>query len=329
MNMRARPGRIMTSALLAAALLAGCTGAMAESSWLAEHDRDHPRVGDWLNARGEAVPIDAPAPARVQDAKVVLLGEVHGHPDHHRRQLQVIEWLSAEGRAPTLAFEIFDRDDREAIEAFRAEGEQDADLLAERLQISERGWPWDAYRPLVQYALDHDLPILPLNLSRRDAQAIMRGGMAALPENELLETAMKGAPPFSSSVTDAWAEDVIKAHCGHIGQDTARAMVSAQQVRDAVMATNLATADQLPVVVMTGAEHARRDRGIAHWLPQLRPDWQLVSIGMRPVLPERQAVDDYREVAARYDWTWLTPRQYAEDPCERMKKQLERLKQAD
>ncbi|MGC9456798.1 MAG: ChaN family lipoprotein [Halothiobacillaceae bacterium] len=309
--------------------LFGTSGVMAEDSWQAQYERDHPLVGGWLDARGASSQVDPPAPAALAQSDVILLGEVHGHPDHHPRQLQIIRWLQEQGRDPALAFEIFDRDDQPVVARFLAEGGRDADQLAERLGMAKRGWPWASYRPLVQHALDQGLAILPLNLSREDARLVMREGLAALRDDALVETAMKQAAPFTAADTDAWSADVVDAHCGHIGQEVAQRMVFAQQVRDAVMAANIARAEHRPVVVITGAEHARRDRGIAHWLSVLKPDWRVATVGMRPVLPDARSIEDYRDVAGRYDWVWLTPRQYDEDPCERMKRQLEQLKKGD
>ena len=52
---------------------------------------------------------EADLTARVRSAEIVLLGEMHDNPDHHRLEAKVLSDFAARHDAPTVVFEMLDR----------------------------------------------------------------------------------------------------------------------------------------------------------------------------------------------------------------------------
>ena len=91
---------------------------------------------------------------------VVLLGEVHDNAAQHALRLRAFEGLLAGGARPALALEQFDRNRQADIARALAQTPRpDADALIAAAG-GAKGWHWPYYRPFVELALQHGLPII-------------------------------------------------------------------------------------------------------------------------------------------------------------------------
>jgi uncharacterized iron-regulated protein len=197
---------------------------------------------------------EAPTTLRLE-RPVVLLGEVHDHPQQHALRAQAFAALLAGGARPALVMEQFDRERQAGIDALRAaEPGVDADTLIAR--FGGPGWHWPHYRPFVDLALRHGLPIVAANVSRDEARAVMREGLAA-----------RG---FDARVPEAvlagLAALVEAGHCGMVGGELARRMALAQVARDQAMAQALERHAARGAVLLAGNGHVRTDLGVPKWL---------------------------------------------------------------
>ena len=260
--------------------------------------REHPLAGRIWDVRAEHFVAPDELFDHAARARHVILGETHDNPEHHRLQRVVLEALAARGEKRLLAMEQFDIEYQPAIDAARAKrGNQgaDAERIADAGHFDRPGWNWPLYQPLVQFALEHGWPLVAANLSRAEARAIVADpARAALP----------AAPP---AVMRALERDIIDGHCG-VAPDAQRlaGMVEAQRARDARMASGL----RGPSVLIAGAGHARRDRGVPLYLG----GGEALSVAFVEVEPGRSSPRDYVERAS-YDYLWFTPRAAREDPC--------------
>lgn len=226
----------------------------------------------------------------------ILLGEKHDNAEHHRLQREVVAAMIARGAQPALAFEQFDREHQEAISAAQAARRRDAESVAAAGKLDRKAWRWPDYAPLVALALEHELPIVAANLSRADARAIVRA------------PARSGLAPPAASVRAALERDLIEGHCGQRPASLA-GMVEAQRARDAQLARALA--GHPSAVLITGAGHARRDRGVPLYLPA---GPRVLSVAF--VEADEDLRDPLRYAGiAGYDYVWFTARAPREDPC--------------
>lgn len=290
---------------------------------------DAPRLGDhplvshpwWVHEAGLS---DRPGTLeRLALADVVLLGEVHGNPDHHALQLEVLRGMVAAGRRPAVAFEIFDLGDQATIDRMSAREGTGADDLARAVDMASRGWDWSGYRPLVQFALDEGLPILAANLSREAAMDVARDGLTALAPEDPARLGLDR--PMPDDLAKRLEERIVEAHCGHLPAARVEGMINAQKARDAYMADRLATTEG-PVVLISGGSHTRLDYGVPWYLSRLAPDRQVISVRFTEVEADLGNAPEYlHDEGPVHHLLWFTRRISPEDPCEAFRRQLESM----
>ena len=257
----------------------------------------------------------APAlPSEALTADVVLIGEVHDNAAQHRLRLGWLESLAA-ARPVVLALEQFDSDrqaDLDRALAADAAG-RTGDAAARARRVAEaagfdfRSWNWAHYGPVVELALRRRLPLVAANLSRRETSAVARGQ----------PDAASAAEPSGWSAGDRQTlEESIRAgHCNLLPASRIAPMAAAQRARDARMADAVAEARRrtgLPVVLLAGNGHVRRDIGVPRYLADRRPQDRLLSIGLLEENGGPAPADFHRA-----EFTAAAPR---DDPCESLKK---------
>lgn len=295
--------------------------------WQAALGRAHPLTGRVWDVRAARF-VDEGALVRALAARrYVLLGEKHGHPDHHRLQAVLVRALVGAARRPSVAFEQFTTEHGPAIARHLAAAPGDAAGLGAAVDWSRSGWPdWALYRPIAEIALAAGLPIVAANLPPRTARAIARGGADARPAGLVARYGLDRAPP--AEVGAAMATEIREAHCGHAPERLVAGMIEAQRARDAQLADALLSADGDGAVLIAGAGHVRRDRGVPAYLALAAPGATVASLVFVEVDDARTAPADY---GARFggglpfDYVWFTPRVDDVDPCERFRPSLERL----
>jgi uncharacterized iron-regulated protein len=111
---------------------------------------------------GAPTPVSADQAAdALKNYDVVFMGEWHDHTGNHLAEMALLRALYA--RAPDLALsmEMFERDVQNVVD----------DYLASRIgedNFRQRGRAWgnyaESYRPLVEYAKEHHLPVIAANV---------------------------------------------------------------------------------------------------------------------------------------------------------------------
>ena len=228
---------------------------------------------------------------------VVLLGEVHDNAAQHALRLRAFEALLASGARPALALEQFDRNRQADIDRALAQSPRpDADALIAAAG-GAKGWHWPFYRPFIELALQHELPIVAANVPASEARAVMRDGLAASGFD----------PRVPDAVMQAHARHIQEGHCGQINAATSARMALAQVARDQYMARVVQAQAGRGVVLLAGNGHVRTDIGAPRWLDaQTRQRSEAIGV--------LEAGDD--ETA--YDRWVHTAAQTRSDPCAAM-----------
>ena len=116
--------------------------------------------------------------------RVVHVGETHDSPGHHRLQRRIIESLSEKGPGWAIGLEMLPVATQPILDRWVA-GELDELSFVEQVGWYRRwGYDYRLYRPIFQLARQRKLPLLALNISRKLARKVGRGGIAALTPNE-------------------------------------------------------------------------------------------------------------------------------------------------
>jgi uncharacterized iron-regulated protein len=108
---------------------------------------------------------------------VIFLGEVHRHPAAHRAQMDIFRAIHERTPAVSLSMEQFERDVQPALD----------DYLAGKIgeyALAEKGRTWQGYgttyRPLVEYAKEHHLPVIAANAPEEVIRCVGRDGLGFL-----------------------------------------------------------------------------------------------------------------------------------------------------
>lgn len=121
--------------------------------------------------------------ARLNAARVVLLGEQHDRREDHRWQATIIAGLAATGPV-TVGLEMLPRTAQPALDAWTT-GHSDIDRFLESARWQETwGIDPDLYRPVLDLCRDLVLPMLGLNVPRPVVSTVGRDGWDALPSAE-------------------------------------------------------------------------------------------------------------------------------------------------
>lgn len=310
--------------LLAALLLPACASPSRAApglavAWKSPLQRDHPLVGRIWNVPEARFGTESELRAAVGAGRFVLLGETHDNPDHHALQARLLEAVLATGRRPALGFEMLDPEQQPAVDALLAGPDPTPAALAAAVGWDRTGWPpFALYEPIFRVGLLARLPIVAANLPRAEARAVVHRGAGALPAP--LRGLLEGAGPLTPEEAAVRREEMAASHCGHLPEPMLDPMVLSQRARDAHLAMALvAGATPGGAVLVTGGEHARRDRGVGEFLrvAGVAPG-AIVSVGLKEVDPEERSAPGELEPAP-YDWIVFTPGVDRGDPCEGMR----------
>lgn len=253
--------------------------------------------------------------AATDTAQVVFFGEQHNDPVAHALQDSLFRQMHARAdtlleRPLTLSLEMFDRDVQYILDEYLQ-----GHISEEHFLQSSRPWRnyQSDYRPMVEFARDHEHAVLAANAPRRYANVVSREGREALAD--LPEDARRLLPPLpypeaSRAYRDRWTRvmaqghqesdealadtldadtldaDTLDVHHAHDApeEDT---FLDAQVLWDASMAYSIAEhllrEPNAGVLHVTGSFHVDRGLGTPEMMQYYRPRTDMLVIVARPV----------------------------------------------
>ncbi len=121
---------------------------------------------------------------RIQDRRVIFVGESHDRYEDHLNQLAIIAGLHARGKSLAIGMEFFQQPFQGAIDEYLAGKISEADFLR-RTQYFDR-WRFDyrLYRPILQFAREQGIPVIALNLESELTRRVGEVGIAGLNAEE-------------------------------------------------------------------------------------------------------------------------------------------------
>lgn len=240
------------------------------------------------------------------ETDVVFLGEMHDDRAGQAFQAEFLQLIHEHTDRPVIvALEMFERDVQPVLDEYLAGIIRERDFLA-------ASRPWgdyaEAYRPLVEYAREHNLPVIASNVPGRYAALTNLQGEDALERlspNVLDWLAPLPVVPASDSLDHAFRSlmgGMDDSHGGH--QMNLDNILAAQNLRDATMAWSLAeTLLEYPdalIIHLNGAFHSNNGWGIPEHLLHYRQETRLLTVRLVNELPET-SYDDFIVVNERLD----------------------------
>ena len=236
--------------------------------------------------QGEALTLEQ-ALARVADADIVLVGELHTHPAVHLLQARMLAGLAADGRPLVLSMEQFSRADQPVLDAYLAGRIGEAALIRDG-----NTWPnyQSDYRPLVEFAKAHHLPVIAANAPKPLVSCVGQEGPAWLDQlpasrrSQLARTLTLGDDPYRQKF-------MASLHHGDADSNTRR--FAAQTSWDDTMAESMV--DYLRshpgqrIMHIAGNFHVEGGLGLASRIASRNPDLKVALVV--PELTTPQAGD--------------------------------------
>jgi uncharacterized iron-regulated protein len=298
---------------------------MSLPDWQLQLGRDHPLVGAIVDVEQGVLLSAETLVARLAEHRLVLLGEKHDNPDHHRLQAWVMRALARRGQTRAAAFEMLDLDVRARLVEHQRLHPDDIDGIATLVDWAQRGWPdWELYRPVFAAAVAHAWSIEPAGWSPQRLATLRKQGLDALEPAERARLGLDA--PLPEAQRAALLDEIVEGHCGMAPAAALEPMIAIQRARDAHFASVLrdrAGADG--GVLIAGNGHVRRDRGVPLYLQGADAD--LAVVALQEVASERRnPLELAASARGAFDYVWLTPRVDDIDPCVRFREQLEKMR---
>lgn len=247
--------------------------------------------------------------ARNSRTKVWLMGEVHDNPQAHEVRYKVIAEQVKAGWRPAIAMEQFDREQQGLLRTAQDECKT-ARCITERPWVEK--WQWELYEPLIQLALDFNLPLLAANVSRQDANKIVKGGYEAAFDPDTISSYALNQP-LPETLAAQHRNNIVVGHCNMLPPNVAEKMIPAQVARDVWMAKVIEQqALKRDVVLIAGNGHVQKDVGVMHWLP----------VKLQQTTTVHGFVENQQTLGVdEFDVTYRVPDFQRDDPCEVFRRQ--------
>jgi uncharacterized iron-regulated protein len=215
--------------------------------------------------------------AKVEDARLLLVGETHTNIDFHNVQLRIIEELHRAGRKVMIGLEMYPYTEQEYLDQWSR------NLLTEEgfLEISEWyknwGYPWKYYREIFLFARDNGLKIYALNTPREVVRAVRQKGFDELTDEQrahIPEEIDTDSDEHIKMFKAIFEEDADSDFHAQLPEPALRSMFNAQCTWDAAMGFKSVKAlrehddPKAILVVMVGAGHLAYDLGIERQVKQ-------------------------------------------------------------
>lgn len=119
---------------------------------------------------------------RINEKRVVYVGESHDQYGHHLAQLEVVRRLHEKKPNLAIGLEQFQQPFQEVLDDYVAGRIDEAEMLRESEYFTRWRFDYRLYRPILQFARDNAIPLVALNVPAEVTRKVGKGGVDALDE---------------------------------------------------------------------------------------------------------------------------------------------------
>lgn len=250
----------------------------------------------------------------IRDVDVLILGEKHDNRWHHLYQAEVIKNLAEQEILDAVYMEHLFASQEVILRADKP------DTWPEKLKWNQSGWPdYKMFSPIFKVLAEKSIRVKGIGIPRT-----MIKGLYQNKDPELISTDMKGRiglmEKLPASAHQRLIDTIRESHCGYIDTKHAQKMLPLQRYKDAYMASRLEVQGGKIAVFLVGAGHARKDFGVPYYIRKGSPSIRVQSV----FLAEHGDKDEIED--GLFDLLVQLPAVKREDPCEKFKKSLKKLR---
>jgi uncharacterized iron-regulated protein len=226
-------------------------------------------------------------------ADVIFVGEQHDDANTHRLELAILEGLMRRHVPLVIAMEMFERDVQPVLDQYLA-----GTITEEQFLKDARPWPRYAtdYRPIVEFARTHHVPVVASDVPRHIATDVSRTGLSVV--DGLGADRRVAARELQCPTTGEYYERFLEAMGGHPPSGNPQAadiqqkndrFYFAQCLKDETMGESIADAFQkdapqrATIVHINGAFHSDYAEGTAAAARRRMPGRRIAVVSIVPV----------------------------------------------
>ena len=213
---------------------------------------------------------------QLADADIVLFGELHNNPISHWLQLEITKSLfESKGNKLLLGAEMFETDNQLILDEYLQEM-----ISQSRFENEAKLWPnyKTDYKPLVEFAKEHQLTFVASNIPRRYASLVNSKGFEGLEElsNEA-KALLPPLPPAYDSTLNCYKSMM---EMPGMGSHVTSNFPKAQAIKDATMANSILKYWEPGKLMLHyhGAYHSENFESIYWYLKQANPSLKIVTL---------------------------------------------------
>ncbi len=161
-------------------------------------------VAQWLDPASGQTLVSEQVFKRLENSRIVLLGEAHTTLAHHRWQHYMLSALHSRNANMIVGFEMLPRRAQAALDAWSAGNLSEKEFLVQ--SDWRKVWGYDAalYLPLLHFVRFNRLPAIALNIDRELVSRVGQQGWQALGNDQRM--GLSDPAPASDDYRDALAE---------------------------------------------------------------------------------------------------------------------------
>ena len=212
----------------------------------------------------------------LEDADVILFGELHNDAMIHYIQLRVVKDLM-KTKNLVLGSEIFERDDQLKINEYLS-----GLIPAKNFESEARLWPnyKTDYKPIIELARDSGMTFIATNVPRRYAALVAKSGLDTLKMLSKEAKQNMAKLPIDFTLETPKYKEMLDMMGGH-GSNPER-IVQAQALKDATMSESIANNMQKNTIFLhiNGDFHSADYGGIYWYLKKQKPKLNIKTIAV-------------------------------------------------
>lgn len=269
----------------------------------------------------------------LKPVNVLIVGEVHDDPLHHRLQAALLEAFAAFKKSPpAVVMEHLRPSQADALKRYVAGIDRTkpdfwkaaAAGLGPALSWEKTGWPaWSMFEPIAEAAFKLGSAISAGDPARALVRDVARKGLGVLDQARRTELGLD--VPLPSDLHEALLAELEANHCNLMPRSAFGTMADAQRLRDATLAASVVAAAKAhgSAVLFTGNGHVRTDRGAASYIENTAPQDVVATVTIVEAPPgnhdPRSLMPKSPDGGFAADLMIVTPRINRPDPCEKMR----------
>ncbi len=122
--------------------------------------------------------------SKVEDKKIVYVGETHDQLAHHINQLNIIKGIYQKYKKLAVGMEMFQRPYQKYLDQY-IKGEIDEKTFLKKTHYFETwGFDYNLYKPILDFARKNKIPVIALNIDNKINKKVFRHGIDSLTKEE-------------------------------------------------------------------------------------------------------------------------------------------------